>query len=161
MPKQQNACQSNRTYTNGAFRSFFCCEKPHSMTHWADNYATVGRIRTMSTQVTESRYKSSVKTKARKTNNQASFGGSLLQNNMEVEAAIELARHLDETGSRQVRTGFAPGVTEPKKPCSGSLGSHHSNRPVLVCIKFVSGSCKFTLVYTKFVLSLVKNWIFF
>ena len=72
------------------------------MTHWADNYATVGRIRTMSTQVTESRYKSTVKTKARKTNNQASFGGSLLQNNMEVEAAIELARHLDETGSHLV-----------------------------------------------------------
>jgi len=36
----------------------------------------------MSTQVTEGRYKSAVKTKARKTNNQASFGGSLLQNNM-------------------------------------------------------------------------------
>jgi len=139
------------THQNGTFRSFFCCEKPHSMTHWADNYATVGRIRTMSTQVTESRYKSTVKTKARKTNNHASFGGSLLQNNMEVEAAIELARHLDETGSRQVRTGFAPGVTEPKKPCSGSLGLHHSNRPFLVCIKFASGSCQFTLVYTKFV----------
>jgi hypothetical protein len=113
--------------------------------------ATVGRCRTMSTQVTESRYKSTVKTKARKTNNHASFGGSLLQNNMEVEAAIELARHLDETGSRQVRTGFAPGVTEPKKPCSGSLGSHHSNRPFLVCIKFASGSCRFNLVYTEFV----------
>ena len=82
----------------------------------------------MSTQVTESRYKSTVKTKARKTNNHASFGGSLLQNNMEVEAAIELARHLDETGSHRVCTGFAPGVTEPKKPCSGSVGSHHSNR---------------------------------
>jgi hypothetical protein len=131
------------------------------MTHWADNYATVGRCRTMSTQVTESRYQSTFKTKARKTNNQASFGGSLLKNNMEVEAAIELARHLDETGSRQVRTGFALEVTEPKKPCSGSVGSHHSNRPVLVCIKFVSGSCKFTLVYTKFVPSLVKNGGFF
>ena len=111
------------TYTNGAFRSFFCCEKPHSMTHWADNYATVGRIRTMSTQVTESRYKSSVKTKARKTNNQASFGGSLLQNNMEVEAAIELARHLDETGLHRVRTGF-------DQTWSGSVGLYHSNRPV-------------------------------
>ena len=33
--------------------------------------------------------KSAVKTKARKTNNQASFGDSLLQNNMEVEAAID------------------------------------------------------------------------
>ena len=143
MPKQQNACQSNRTYTNGAFRSFFCCEKPHSMTHWADNYATVGRIRTMSTQVTESRYKSSVKTKARKTNNQASFGGSLLQNNMEVEAAIELARHLDETGSHRVRTGFTPGVTEPKKLCSGSVGLHHLNRLFSVCTKLTSSSSWF------------------
>ena len=78
---------------------------------------------------------------------------------MEVEAVIELARalHLDETGSHQVRTGFAPGLTEPKKPCSGSLGSHHSNRPFLVCIKFASGSRKFTLVYTKVVPGLVKN----
>ena len=39
-------------------------------------------------------YKSSVKTKASKTNNQASFSSSLLQNNIEVEEAIELARHL-------------------------------------------------------------------
>ena len=61
--------------------------------------------------VQKSWYKSTVKTKERKTNNHASFGSSLLQNNMEVEAAIELAQHLDETGSRQVRTGFAPGVT--------------------------------------------------
>ena len=37
------------TYKNGGFSSFFCSEKPHSMTHWVDNYATVGRIRTMST----------------------------------------------------------------------------------------------------------------
>jgi hypothetical protein len=42
------------------------------------------------------RDKSTVKTKARKTNNQTSFVSSLLQNNMEVEAAIEMARHLDE-----------------------------------------------------------------
>jgi len=34
----------------------------------------------------------------KKTNNQASFGGSLLKNNMEVEAAMEMQRHLDETG---------------------------------------------------------------
>ncbi len=50
--------------------------------------------------------KSAVKTKAKKTNNQASFGGSLLKNNMEVEAAMEIQlRHLDETG---VCTEFAP-----------------------------------------------------
>ena len=36
--------------------------------------------------------------KAKKTNNQASFGGSILKANMEVEAAIQLAHDLDETG---------------------------------------------------------------
>ncbi len=45
--------------------------------------------------------KSAVKTKAKKTNNQASFGGSLLKNNMDVtvEAAMEpeMQRNLDET----------------------------------------------------------------
>ena len=48
--------------------------------------------------------KSAVKTKAKKTNNQASFGGSLLKNNMEVEAAMEMQRHLDETGMHIVCT---------------------------------------------------------
>jgi len=115
------------TYKNGTFRSFFCCEKPHSMTHWADNYATVGRIRTMSTQVTESRYKSSVKTKARKTNNQASFGGSLLQNNMEVEAAIEMARHLDETGLYWVWSEF--GWFDPNQPNLEKFAWFESPKP--------------------------------
>ena len=77
------------------------------MTHWADNYATVGRIRIISTSVTESRMKSAVKNPARKTNNQASFGGSILKNNMEVEAAMMLQRHLDETGVHQVHTIYA------------------------------------------------------
>ena len=77
------------------------------MTHWAENYETVGRIRIISTCVTESRMKSAVKTPARKTNNQASFGGSILKNNMEVEAAMELQRHLDETGLHQVYTIYA------------------------------------------------------
>ena len=48
--------------------------------------------------------KSAVKTKARKTNNQASFGGSLLRNDMDVEVSMELARHLDETGLHHVYT---------------------------------------------------------
>ncbi len=41
-----------------------------------------------------------VKVPSKKTNNQALFagGGSLLKNNMEVEAAMELQRHLDESG---------------------------------------------------------------
>jgi hypothetical protein len=70
------------------------------MTHWAENYETVGRIRIISTCVTESRMKSAVKTPAWKTNNQVLFGGSILKNNMEVpvEAAMELQRHLGETG---------------------------------------------------------------
>ncbi len=83
---------------NGTFRSWFCTEKPHAMTHWADNYETVGRIRIIPTTVTETQMKSAVKTMAKKTNNQASFGGSLLKNNMAVEAAMEMQRHLDGTG---------------------------------------------------------------
>ena len=92
------------TLAGGRQRSVWCTEKAHSITHWGDNYHTVGRIRTATTQVTETRMKSAVKTKARKTNNQASFGQSLLKNNMEVEAAMELLRHLDETGSPSVCT---------------------------------------------------------
>ena len=87
---------------NGTFRSWFCTEKPHAMTHWADNYETVGHIRIISSTVTETRMKSAVKTKAKKTNNQASFGGSILKNNMEVEAAMEMQRHLDQTGVHPV-----------------------------------------------------------
>ncbi len=66
----------------------------------------MGRIRIISSTVTETRMKSAVKTKAKKTNNQAMFGGSLrvLQHNMEVEAAMEMQRHLDETGVLQVCT---------------------------------------------------------
>ena len=60
----------------------------------------------MSTHVTESLYQSSVKIRACKTNSQASFCFSLLQNNMEVEAVIELGRHLDETGLHRVCTGL-------------------------------------------------------
>ncbi len=39
-------------YKNGTFRSWFRTEKPHSMTHWADNRRTVGRrgIRIISTR---------------------------------------------------------------------------------------------------------------
>ncbi len=54
--------------------------------------------RTISTNVAESRIKTAVKTKAKKNNNQASFGGSILKANMEVEAAIEMARDLDASG---------------------------------------------------------------
>ena len=72
------------------------------MVHWASNRRTVGAPRTISTNITESRMKTAVKTKAKKTNNQASFrvGGSILKANMEVEAAIQLAHdlRLDETG---------------------------------------------------------------
>ena len=52
--------------------------------------------------------KTAVKTKARKTNNQASFGGSILKANMEVEVEVELAHDLDATGmhSNLHRVGF-------------------------------------------------------
>jgi hypothetical protein len=78
--------------SDGTLRLFWWTEKPHSMVHWASNRRTVGRSRTISTNVTEGRMKTAVKTKAKKTNNQASFGGSILKANMDVEAAIELAR---------------------------------------------------------------------
>ncbi len=51
--------------------------------------------------------KTAVNIPSKKTNNQASFGGSLLKNNMEVEAAMELQRHLDETGVHRVYTIYA------------------------------------------------------
>ena len=97
-------------YANGTFRSWFCTEKPHSMTHWADNYATVGRTRIISTSPTEARMKTAVKVPSKKTNNQASFGDSILKNNMEVEAAMELQRHLDESGVHQVYTIYVEGI---------------------------------------------------
>jgi len=122
------------------------------MTHWADNYAMVGRIRTMSTQVTESRYKSTVKTKARKTNNQASFGGSLLQNNMEVEAAIEMARHLDETGLYWVWSEF--GWFDPNQPNLEKFGWFES--PKLAKPEFDQSFVKVYVVCAKFIQSLYK-----
>ncbi len=69
--------------------------------------------------MTETRMKSAVKTKVKKTNNQALFGGSLLKNNMEVEVAMEMQLHLDENGVHRVCTnyvcemsGFAPYLTK-------------------------------------------------
>ncbi len=86
------------------FCSWFCTEKPHPMVHWADNCATVGRTRIMSTSVTETRMKPADKIPARKANNQASFCESILKNNMETDAAMELVQHLDETGLHIVFT---------------------------------------------------------
>ena len=62
--------------------------------------------------------KSAVKTKAKKTNNQASFGGSLLKNNMEVEAAMEMQRHLDETGVHIVCTIYVCEIFGLLQVCS-------------------------------------------
>ena len=50
----------------------------------------------------EESLKTAVKTKAKKTNNQASLGGSILKANMEVEAAKELAHDLDQSGMHRV-----------------------------------------------------------
>jgi hypothetical protein len=55
---------------DGTLRLYRCTEKPNSMVHLASTYETVGRCRTISANVTESRMKTAVKTKARKTNNQ-------------------------------------------------------------------------------------------
>jgi hypothetical protein len=70
------------------------------MTHWADNFTTMGRSLIQSTSVKKNKMKEAVKKQSKnlKTNNHASFGGSLLKNNMDVEAAMEMQRHLDETG---------------------------------------------------------------
>jgi hypothetical protein len=43
--------------SDGTLRLFWCTEKPHSMVHWASNRRTVGRPRTISTNVTEGRMK--------------------------------------------------------------------------------------------------------
>ena len=68
------------------------------MTHWADNFSAMGRSRMQSTSVTENKMKEAVKKPSKKTNNHASFGGSLPKNNMDVEAAKEMQRHLDKKG---------------------------------------------------------------
>ncbi len=47
---------------------------------------------------------SAVKSKMCKTNNQALFGSSLLKNNLEAEAVMELPLHRGETGVIQVCT---------------------------------------------------------
>ena len=66
--------------------------------------------------------RSAVKTKpeakTRKTNNQASFGSSLLKNNMEVEAAMEMQRHLDETGVHIVCTIYVCEIFGLLQVCS-------------------------------------------
>ncbi len=91
------------------------------MTHWADNYASAvgrtpgpGRITyDTSESVTETRpgMKTAVKVPSKKTNNQASFGGSLLKNNMEVEAAMKLRQHL-RASMNPVCTKFTPFMYE-------------------------------------------------
>ena len=50
------------TLAGGRQRSGWCTEKAHSITHWGDNNHIVGSIRTATTQVTETRMKSAVKT---------------------------------------------------------------------------------------------------
>ncbi len=57
-------------------KSLSLADHADSMVHWASYYRTVGRCRTFSAYITESRMKTAVKTKARKTNNQASIGYS-------------------------------------------------------------------------------------
>ena len=86
--------------------------------------------------------KTAVKTKAKKTNNQASFGGSILKANMEVEAAIQLAHDLDETcmpcdNCRPCRLGSsvhsAPNAHFSKKVCFQYALSLHEVCRVCTC----------------------------
>ena len=63
--------------------------------------------------------KTAVKVQSKKTNNQTLFGGSIRKNNMEVEVAMELQQHLDESCVHQVYTiyvggilGFAPSLSK-------------------------------------------------
>jgi hypothetical protein len=62
--------------SDGTVCLFWCTEKPHSMLHWASNWRTVGAPRTISTNVTESRMKTAVETKAKKTNKHRSAAAS-------------------------------------------------------------------------------------
>jgi hypothetical protein len=101
----------SRSVLDKLLRSWFCMEKPHSMVHWADNtppWAASRQHHVHLRDTHETRIESAVKIPARKTNNQASFGGSILKNNMEAEAAMELSRHLrlDETGLHIVYTNY-------------------------------------------------------
>jgi hypothetical protein len=52
-------------------------------------------------------------------------------------------------------------VTEPKKPCSGSLGLHHSNRPFFVCTKFAPNLHNVHHGLSKFVFGLIIKEVFF
>ncbi len=110
-------------YANGTFRSWFCTEKPHFMTHWADNYAAVGRTRIISTSRAEARMKTAVKVPSRKTVGQQPGlvrpGRQPPQEQHGGEGGDGAAAtwHLDESGMHQVYTiyvggilGFAPGL---------------------------------------------------
>ena len=59
-------------YANGTFRSWFCTEKPHSMTHWADNYAAVGRTRIISESTSPTEARPRMKTAVRSRSRQRS-----------------------------------------------------------------------------------------
>jgi hypothetical protein len=77
----QYGITGKKGFAPGFFTWWFCTEMPDLMTHWPDNYATMGSIRTImiSNTLMETRMKSAVKTKAHKDQPwQGCFGGSSL-----------------------------------------------------------------------------------
>jgi len=74
-------------------KSVWCTEKVHSILHARANIKRSGRCRNASTQVTEMKHKT-IKEKARNTNNQRTFGLSLLTSELRADAAAALAAHM-------------------------------------------------------------------
>ena len=79
-------------------RSMWCCEKPHSMTHFGDNVEQVGHSKNISTQVTESTHKP-VKAKGHLTNKKADkVGFSMMQAVVRDSAAAAMSADQDLRG---------------------------------------------------------------
>ena len=74
-------------------KSVWCTEKVHSILHARANIKLSGRRQNASTQVTEMKHKT-IKEKARNTNNQRTFGLSLLTSELRADAAAALAAHM-------------------------------------------------------------------
>ena len=72
-------------------KSVWCTEKVHSILHARENIKRSGRCR--NAQVTEMKHKT-IKEKARNTNNQRTFGLSLLISELRADAAAALAAHM-------------------------------------------------------------------
>ena len=73
----------------------WCTEKVHAILHARENIKRSGRCWNASMQVTEMKYNlKTIKEKARNTNNQLTFGLSLLISELKADAAAGLAAHM-------------------------------------------------------------------